>query len=482
MSSLTPKTRKNKHLWIVLGGLLAAVLVIGASLAYLNKNAFAQSDNEEPEVQTATARRGDITILASGTGNLITTDEINLGFGTNGPIAELYVEVGDVVQASDLLAEQGEREDLEAAVISGELAFLEAQAALADLHAEADLVAAQAALELANATETLEDAQLTWQYQQEGYRASETTIKAAEADLAIAINQLEDAQEKYDSTGGSRTEDPKKAQAYKDLAAAEQKYQSALASLNWYTGHPTETDQALLDSELALAEAQLTNAQEAYEKVKDGPDQEELARLELQLSRAESNLAVSKRNLEESTIVAPIDGTILEVNGDVGDTVSDAFIRMANLSEPSLEIYLDETDLDKIELAYPVEVIFDALPDHMFTGNVVLVDPSLYSSGGVSTVRAIVRLDEDPSIDFSSLPVGMGAAVDVIAGISENAVLVPVEALRELSPGEYTVFVMQNGELEMRFVEVGLMDYTYAEIVSGLSQGEVVTTGIVETE
>jgi hypothetical protein len=56
-----------------------------------------------------------------------------------------------------------------------------------------------------------------------------------------------------------------------------------------------------------------------------------------------------------------------------------------------------------------------------------------------------------------------------------------VEALRELSPGEYAVFVMENGEPQLRFVEVGLMDFSFAEILSGLESGETVTTGIIET-
>jgi hypothetical protein len=56
-----------------------------------------------------------------------------------------------------------------------------------------------------------------------------------------------------------------------------------------------------------------------------------------------------------------------------------------------------------------------------------------------------------------------------------------VEALREISDGQYAVFVMVDGQPELRMVEVGLMDYTYAEILSGLEQGDVVTTGIVAT-
>jgi HlyD family secretion protein len=70
--------------------------------------------------------------------------------------------------------------------------------------------------------------------------------------------------------------------------------------------------------------------------------------------------------------------------------------------------------------------------------------------------------------------VGLNAAVDVSAGRAEGAVLVPVEALRELSPGEYAIFVMEVGEPKLRTVEVGLMDFTMAEITSGLEPGEIV--------
>ena len=59
-----------------------------------------------------------------------------------------------------------------------------------------------------------------------------------------------------------------------------------------------------------------------------------------------------------------------------------------------------------------------------------------------------------------------------------NAVLAPVQALRELGEGQYAVFVVAaDGELELRPVEVGLQDYVNAEIVSGLQPGEVVSTG-----
>jgi HlyD family secretion protein len=85
-------------------------------------------------------------------------------------------------------------------------------------------------------------------------------------------------------------------------------------------------------------------------------------------------------------------------------------------------------------------------------------------------------------MDPDRLMIGMNAAVEVIAARAHDAVLVPVEALRELGPEEYAVFIMEGDKPRLRAVEVGLIDFTYAEVISGLNVGEIVTTGIVETE
>lgn len=126
-------------------------------------------------------------------------------------------------------------------------------------------------------------------------------------------------------------------------------------------------------------------------------------------------------------------------------------------------------------------MVFDALPDETFRGHVVQVAPTLVEVDGVATVQALAALEEGLG-NPRSLPGGLNASVDVIGGQAENALLVPVEALRELSPGNYAVFVMVDGQLEARPVEVGLMDVTSAEIISGLEQGDEISTGIVETE
>jgi multidrug efflux pump subunit AcrA (membrane-fusion protein) len=126
-------------------------------------------------------------------------------------------------------------------------------------------------------------------------------------------------------------------------------------------------------------------------------------------------------------------------------------------------------------------VVFDAAPDATFTGAVIRVDPALVSVGNTSVVQAWATLDRNDD-DATRLLSGMSATVEVTAGEARNALLVPVQALRELAPGSYAVFVVQSdGTLKLTPVTVGLQDSVNAEIKSGLQPGDVVSTGIEET-
>jgi len=463
----------SKKTLLIVGAIL--ILVVGSGFAYYNFAYLPTQSADEPEIQTATVRQGDLVIYASGSGVLIAGDEIELGFGTNGPVAEIHVQPGDQVVAGDVLAVQGEREQLEAAVAADKLTVINAQQSLDAIYEKADVTTAQAQTNLANAQDALYSAEYTNIVQQEGNRASQATIDAAAAELQNAEDALARANEILN-------QDPDNGALQINYANARSKYQSALGNWNWYTGRPTEIQQAILDAEIAMTKALLGQAELEWERVKDGPDADEITKAELQLANAEAKLAISQRDLDQSIMIAPIDGTVITVNAKVGQNVSGSFITLADLSQPFLEIFLDETDLGKIDLDYAVEVIFDALPDEVFEGTVIQVDPGLYTSQGVSAVRGLVKLDADSVVMLDSLLIGMNAAVDVIGGKAERVLLVPVEALRELSPGEYAVFVLEDGVPKLRTVEVGLMDFTFAEIISGLKQGEIVTTGIVETE
>jgi HlyD family secretion protein len=464
--------RLRRWHWVVL---ILVIVLAAAAAAYGFLRPTSEAASAEPQMQTATVRQGDLVLRASGTGTLISNDEVQLSFGAAGPVDELHVQVGDKVQEGDVLAVEGEQEKLTAAVSSSQLEVLNAQQALDTLKANADMVKAQAQLDLANAQQDLKDAQREWSVAQQGNRASEATLEAAKAELALAESNLERAKSQLDL-------DPENDFLKLNVANAEKRYNSALWSWNWYNGQPTDIEQAQLEAQVALAQAKVGEAQRAFEQVASGPDPDELAKAELQLSNARASLEEAQSNLDQAVIEAPFSGTILSINAAVGEVASGGFITLADLSQPHIEFYLDETDLDKIALGYEVEITFDAIPDTVFSGRVVQIDPSLYRSGNVSAIKALALVDDTYAGQVSVLPLGVSAAVDVIAGRAIGEALVPVEALREVSPGNYAVFVVQNGDLELRMVKVDLMDVTYAAVSEGLQRGEVVSTGIVETQ
>jgi len=184
----------------------------------------------------------------------------------------------------------------------------------------------------------------------------------------------------------------------------------------------------------------------------------------------------ARADLEAAQLYAPFDGTVMDVAATVGEQVSTntPILTLADLQEPLLRFWVEETDLNSVAMGNPVNVVFEALPDDTFAGEIVRIDPVLVTVDGTSAIQVWARLD--PSSQEVDLLSGMTAEVEVMAAETQNALLVPVGALREMSPDQYAVFVVRpDGELEMRTVAVGLTDFTYAEILDGLELGDVVS-------
>lgn len=311
-------------------------------------------------------------------------------------------------------------------------------------------------------------------------------MELAQSQLDIAQAKFESAQSDYDHSSWRSADDPVRVAASSALASARSAYYTALGNLNWYTGKPTEIEEAQLQAAVAQAQAKVDSAQ-AYLNELTGASSAADATASpsqdlIKLRQARLNLDNANEALEGTKLMAPMAGTVVSVDLTVGGNAgTDRVISLADLSTPTLQVNLDETDLELIDVGNEAEVIFDAYPDTTLTGTVTQVDPALTSFGGVQTVSAVVALDPNQQNLPSRLPVGLGATVDVISARAANVLIVPVEALRELSAGEYSVFVEENGQLGLRTVGVGLMDLTSAEIKSGLELGEVVSTGLVQT-
>jgi HlyD family secretion protein len=527
-----PKGKQWKKLWIALLVVLVLAAGGGGYLYYTRNRAAAQTATQST-LQTARVRRGDLTLSATAAGTVIPTSEVSLGFQSTGTLLTVTVKVGDHVVAGEVLArvdDQSAQQGLaiaEAQVTKAELALTTARQSHEELlkgASTADVLAAKAALataqqelealtksataaELASAEAAVTSAQAAYTQLVNGPTAN--AITKAEMNVSKAKNSLWSSQLSRDSVVGN----PNSNQTQKDAARAGvlnaelsvQEAEMDLATLqepataaelkaayatlltaqeklaNLKAG-PTAAETATAQAKVAQAQAALDELQAKPTKTDVATSEGTVQQAELTLSQAKMDLVSAQEVVSATTIIAPMGGTVTSVSAQAGENVAQnsTIIVLADLSHPLLEIFVDETDMDQIAVGYEVEVVFDALPDETFKGHVVQIDPALVSKANVSVIRAIVSLDSGSYSKPQELSSGLSATVDVIGGRATNAILVPVEALREIDKGQYAVFVVENGEPKLVMVEVGLMDSTYAECKSGLQGNETVSTGQME--
>lgn len=527
---------RKKAFWIVL---VALVLLGGGGYAAYAADLLpwfsAGEPVEETTLETATVTVGDISITADGTGMLVPASEIELGFDSSGTLNGLLVQVGDRVQAGDVLAwidDTNARQavaDAELAVLQAEQALEEAgdTAVLVQAVAQAELKVTLAENDLSTAQGELEDL-LNWV-------PDEYEVEVAKADLAIAQVSYRNTLARAGMWDGQLASTRIKLEgAIRDLEEAQVNYANAMdAARDWERNIETTRenaakalqkaqddleiaqasyDLALIDTrqiDIENARIKLLNSEQALEELQTPPDESDLAaarlkvqelevalqqakfdlaeaqeavaevdttQAELALQQARLKLETAQETLNETTLVAPISGTVIAVNAEVGEKMSGTAIVLADLETPLIQFWVEESDLNSVAIGHPVRFIFEALPDLTYDGEIVRIDPVLVSVGNTPAVQAWASIDT--AAHPAKLLGDMNVEAEIVAGEALNTLLVPLQALREIGDGQYAVFAVgADGELEMRMVEVGLKDYVNAQILSGLQRGEVVSIG-----
>ena len=406
---------------------LFAALALIAGVVFFARPTTSEAA-EVPALQTAKVRTGDLVVTASGAGTVVPAAQVDLAFRSSGVVAELNAAIGDSVQNQQVLARLEENIQAEADFQALFTAEGVAQAQLA-------LIAAQDAL----------------------VTAQNDVIYLIGSDAWYWQGQLEK---------------PEATQADKELAQSK---------LNYFMGlrYIDESDIALARANLESARVALQDAQAALDIVQAGADAltQPIAALGIEMAKLES----ARLTLENSRLVAPFDGELTAVNTVLGQTVGTSSVMTIATTENLLvRFYLDETDLDKVAVSNRVSFTFDAYPNQPVDGEVVIVEPALQTIDGTPVVVVWASLPADTELNLMS---GMTVEAEVIAGEARGALIVPVQALRELAPGSYAVFLVgENDQLTMTPVTVGLRDFANAEILSGVKAGDIVSTGTVETK
>lgn len=339
--------------------------------------------------------------LVSASAKVVATKYANLSFMVGAQEFTLFVNAGDEVKKGDRLAVLSD-DFLPQNIILAEADLLSAQRALADL-LKSETARYQAERAKIQAEIAVDDAQADLT-SITNPRASDTLIEKTKAEIDLARKVLEDAEEAYDKVDTRDDGDELKASAILGLTNARLRLRELDLKLNWYLGTTDPLDVKEKEAALSLAKAALADAEREYERLKEGPDPDDVAAANAKVKALES--VINQKNL-----IAPFDGTIVEVYSQSGETISPGVPVMLLADLSSLQIQttdLTEVDVARVKIGDTVKVSFDALPGVDIPGKVIDIALKNASGSGVY-YKVTIALDETPE----QLRWGMSAFVEI---------------------------------------------------------------------
>jgi HlyD family secretion protein len=441
----------KRRWWIVLAvvGVVVVAIVAAGLVGAARRRATLEG------LQATPAARGELTSLVGATGMVRANQSAILTFQTTGVVEQVNVSLGERVRPDQVLASL-ELTSLSPQVILAQADLVAAQRALADL-LQSDVARTQAQSAVAEARDALDLAEYRWRTQQQGYRASNSTISGARANVILAESEVDVAQNSYNQVSNYPEDSPVRALALSQLTSAQARRDSAQRTLDWYLGRPNDIDQAVLDANVALAEARLADAEREWERLMDGPDPGDIA-------AAEARVASAQASVDLARIAAPFAGTITSIEVMPGDEVAPGTIAFGldDLSHQLVDVEVSEVDINHVQVGQPVSLTFDAAEGKEYAGVVTEVALVGKMSQGVVIFPVSVEVLE---VDEAVRP-GMTAAVNIVVEQLSDVLLIPNRAVR-VRDGQRVVYVLRNGLPETVPVVLGASSDLYSQLLDG---------------
>ena len=483
---------------------------------------------------TTTARIGTIISTVETTGRLQAENSTRLAFKTSGRVAEVRARPGDRVQAGDVLAEletDTPRRLLEEASIQLEISKLKLQqakngASEADVAAaRANVDAAKADLDRIKAGATIEDiAGAQAALNQTQARLDQLKKGAAPQEIGIAQAKLDQAKANRDlvaSNAANQTEqaritmeqaaeanqnwldpDGRYEQARLNYEAAKQAEQSQVAiadaqvreaqeGLNKVIAGATleeirQAEEAVAQAkanldkvkrggtqeEINAAQAKVDAAQAGLDKVMAGPTSTEIEMLEQEIALSQVAVDSANAQIADAQLTTPIAGTVLTSDLEVGETVGgyQQVMTVADIASLRIKADIDELDVGLVSVGQAVTVTLDSYPGVRLPGTIEKLAPGATQKQGSTVYQATVRFSTAEGVVPRE---GMAASVDVTAQRKDDVLLIPNRAIETVGDRQY-VTVQDGGTNRKVEIETGLSNNTDTEVISGLEEGQAV--------
>lgn len=223
---------------------------------------------------------------------------------------------------------------------------------------------------------------------------------------------------------------------------------------------------------VAVAQAQLDAA--SAQRAANAEPGTDVAQAQAQLSLAGAARAAAHARLSEAAVGAPADGRVLARQVEPGQIVQPgrALLVLALTGPLELVAQVDERYLGQLQPGQSADVLADAYPGQRFKASVRSIAPLVDAQRGAVEVKLLPQM---PVPDF--LREDMTLSVEVETARREQALVVPVSALRDGGPKGISVWRVRDGRVEARPVRLGLRTLESVEVLEGLSAGDQILTG-----
>lgn len=444
-----------------------SLLVLTVVLLALPLIAFRLRITESPapiperNIQEYTVVRGDVDVTVSAIGRVEPDEVVRATFSTAGRVIDVLVQVGDFVQAGDVLARLDDGVQ-QIAVSQRQLALNVAELQQERLLSGPD--ATQLAIAQANV-----DAARGAVAAAAGTVSSEQ-IRAAELQYQAAQQAALDAQTARSTAAGGQSE-----QAYQllDARVGQASFNQEIARLQLESLQSGGSS-----AQISVAQARLTQAEAEYARLMAGPTQSDIDRTQALIDQARLDLEAAQAALARTELIAPLSGVITRINAEVGALVAPGLpvVEIADLDPLQLSIQVDEIDVRAIAAGMPAQIRFDALPDVRAVGTIEQIALLAENVGGIVNYDVRVRLDEyDPRIR-----VGLTADASFVVERREDTLVVPNAFIRidRRAGAAFVNQIANSGELVEIPVTLGLQGGDVSEVVSGLAEGDVIVVDL----
>jgi HlyD family secretion protein len=496
-------SRKKKIIIGSVAAVLLGIIIIGSIFA-------TRKDTPEVTVVKIEQRR-ELRSTVTASGEVRPIQFINLTSEVQGRIEEIYVKEGDQVTKGQPLVRLDPNQlqsTTDAQLASVQAAQTETQVS------RSQVVAAQNQLSQA----------------QQGLNASQAQVDTARQQVLNARQQVDTAQTDVDRA----RKDLETAQ--RELKRTTQLLEAQVASRLQYDEAKDRVDQAQISlrnsqarlqtqkNAVTVAEKQvneqIARARQQEVSVRDARRSVETANYSADATskRAEQQAALLRgtRSQRDKTLqIAPINGVIADIPSKVGtfavaNLSSTPLLTIADMSTINVEVKVDETEIDKVEVGQTAKIKVDAFGEKEILGEVTQKTPlalgKSQTSGGLSTninvqeakeFRVVIQLKDVADAVREGLRPGMSATATITTKTVESVVAVPLQAIVEKAPeaapsatprGDAPasnekpkpvkgVYVLEGNKVKFIEVTTGITGESDIQITSGISEGQEVITG-----